>query len=77
MLAHTPGLRARRSGRSTPSSGRSTGPQLGALPVLWLHGHDDELVPLAETRAEIDALGFTDDEVLTQTGDFIDRVTAR
>jgi alpha-beta hydrolase superfamily lysophospholipase len=73
----------------------NAGPELGALPALWLHGQDDELVPLAETRAGIAALGFTDlqeriypgarhevfnetnkDEVLTETGDFIDRVTA-
>ena len=36
------------------------GPKLGDLPTLWLHGEDDQLVPLNETRAGIDALAFTD-----------------
>lgn len=40
------------------------GPPLGDdLPVLWLHGDDDELVPLEETRAGMDhirGLGFTE-----------------
>jgi alpha-beta hydrolase superfamily lysophospholipase len=36
------------------------GPKLGDLPTLWLHGEDDQLVPLSETRAGIDALAFTD-----------------
>jgi len=35
------------------------GPKLGDLPTLWLHGEDDQLVPLSETRAGIDTLGFT------------------
>jgi alpha-beta hydrolase superfamily lysophospholipase len=38
----------------------NAGPKLGALPTLWLHGEDDELVPLAETRRGIETLGFTD-----------------
>jgi alpha-beta hydrolase superfamily lysophospholipase len=38
----------------------NAGPKLGDLPTLWLHGEDDQLVPLKETRAGIDALGFTD-----------------
>jgi alpha-beta hydrolase superfamily lysophospholipase len=37
----------------------SAGPKLGDLPTLWLHGEDDQLVPLNETRAGIDTLGFT------------------
>ncbi len=35
-----------------------SGPKLGSLPVLWLHGEDDELVPITETRAGIEALGL-------------------
>ncbi len=35
------------------------GPQLGALPTLWLHGEDDQLVPISETRGGIEALGLT------------------
>jgi alpha-beta hydrolase superfamily lysophospholipase len=38
----------------------NAGPKLGELPTLWLHGEDDQLVPLSETRAGIDTLGFTD-----------------
>jgi alpha-beta hydrolase superfamily lysophospholipase len=32
-------------------------PPLGALPTLWLHGAEDQLVPLAQTRAGIEQLG--------------------
>jgi alpha-beta hydrolase superfamily lysophospholipase len=38
----------------------NAGPKLGALPTLWLHGEDDQLVPLTETRRGIETLGFTD-----------------
>jgi alpha-beta hydrolase superfamily lysophospholipase len=34
----------------------NTGPGLGDLPTLWLHGQEDRLVPLTETRAGIQAL---------------------
>jgi alpha-beta hydrolase superfamily lysophospholipase len=37
----------------------NAGPKLGALPTLWLHGEDDQLVPLSETRAGIEALQFS------------------
>ncbi len=30
------------------------GPSLAALPTLWLHGEDDPLTPLAETRAAVE-----------------------
>jgi alpha-beta hydrolase superfamily lysophospholipase len=35
------------------------GPALGPQPTLWLHGQDDQLVPISETRRGIEALGFT------------------
>jgi alpha-beta hydrolase superfamily lysophospholipase len=35
------------------------GPELGVLPTLWIHGEDDQLVPIGETRAGIETLGFT------------------
>jgi alpha-beta hydrolase superfamily lysophospholipase len=38
----------------------NAGPKLGDLPTVWLHGEEDQLVPLKETRAGIEALGFTD-----------------
>jgi alpha-beta hydrolase superfamily lysophospholipase len=38
----------------------SAGGRLGALPTLWVHGEDDRLVPLAETRAGIEEIRGTD-----------------
>ena len=38
----------------------NAGPELAGLPTLWLHGEDDQLVPLTETRRGIETLGFTD-----------------
>ncbi|MEA2347043.1 MAG: hypothetical protein QOG62_830 [Thermoleophilaceae bacterium] len=32
-------------------------PPMSGLPVLWLHGEEDALAPLAETRAAVDGLG--------------------
>ncbi|TMA76910.1 MAG: lysophospholipase, partial [Deltaproteobacteria bacterium] len=32
----------------------AAGPRLGRLPTLWLHGEDDALTPLAETRAAME-----------------------
>jgi alpha-beta hydrolase superfamily lysophospholipase len=37
----------------------NAGPKLGDLPTLWLHGEEDQLVPLGETRAGIETLAFT------------------
>ena len=37
----------------------NAGPKLGDLPTLWLHGEEDQLVPLNETRAGIETLAFT------------------
>jgi alpha-beta hydrolase superfamily lysophospholipase len=37
----------------------SGGPELGPLPALWLHGEQDQLVPISGTREGIQALGFT------------------
>jgi acylglycerol lipase len=34
------------------------GRPLGSLPTLWLHGADDPLVPLADTRTGIERLGL-------------------
>jgi alpha-beta hydrolase superfamily lysophospholipase len=44
------------------------GPKLGALPALWVHGEDDQLVPIGETRAGIERLGFTDLEEVVYPG---------
>jgi len=34
----------------------STGPSLGDLPMLWVHGEDDQLVPIEGTRVGIEHL---------------------
>jgi alpha-beta hydrolase superfamily lysophospholipase len=44
------------------------GPKLGSLPTLWLHGEQDPLVPLPETRAGIEALEFTRLETVIYPG---------
>ncbi|USX49493.1 alpha/beta hydrolase [Lentzea sp. HUAS12] len=62
------------------------GPALGDLPTLWLHGSDDEIVPIAATRAGTDRIRglrfeehvvpglLTDGEVVTQVLEFARRV---
>lgn len=35
------------------------GPSLGELPTLWLHGSDDEIVPISDTRAGTDRIRGT------------------
>ncbi len=35
------------------------GPHLGELPTLWLHGADDEIVPISDTRAGTDRIRGT------------------
>jgi pimeloyl-ACP methyl ester carboxylesterase len=35
------------------------GPALGELPTLWLHGADDEIVPISDTRAGTDRVRGT------------------
>lgn len=38
----------------------ANGPGFGELPVLWVHGEDDQLVPLDSTRPVMDALRGSD-----------------
>jgi alpha-beta hydrolase superfamily lysophospholipase len=44
------------------------GPSLGALPTLWLHGEEDRLVPLADTRPAIEHIGGERLESITYPG---------
>ena len=43
------------------------GSALGALPTLWLHGSDDEIVPISDTRAGTDRIrGFAFEEHIVE-----------
>jgi alpha-beta hydrolase superfamily lysophospholipase len=35
----------------------AAGPGLGSLPTLWIHGEEDQLAPLAQTREAIERIG--------------------
>lgn len=37
----------------------NSGPSLGELPTLWLHGSHDEIVPISDTRAGTDRIRGT------------------
>ncbi|MCP2250539.1 Alpha/beta hydrolase family protein [Lentzea aerocolonigenes] len=62
------------------------GPALGDLPTLWLHGSDDEIVPISDTRAGTDRIRgvafeehiadglLTDGEAVTRVLEFAHRV---
>ena len=64
----------------------SFGPALGTLPTLWLHGSDDEIVPISDTRAGTDRVRgtafeeyivdglLTDREAVTRVLEFARRV---
>jgi alpha-beta hydrolase superfamily lysophospholipase len=66
----------------------AAGPGFGELPVLWIHGEDDQLVPLDSTRPVMEKLAGSDvttriepgarHEVLNETNrdDFLDDVSA-
>ena len=62
------------------------GPELGTLPTLWLHGSDDEIVPISDTRAGTDRIRgsafeehiadglLTDADAITRVLEFVRRV---
>ncbi|MDT7789473.1 MAG: hypothetical protein QOF58_7892 [Pseudonocardiales bacterium] len=62
------------------------GPSLTTLPTLWLHGSDDEIVPISDTRAGTDRIRgqafeehvaeglLTDGEAVTRVLEFVRRV---
>ncbi|GLY51913.1 hypothetical protein [Lentzea sp. NBRC 102530] len=64
----------------------SSGPPLGTLPTLWLHGSDDEIVPISDTRAGTDRVRgsafeehvvdglLSDGEAVTQVLEFARKV---
>ncbi|MFD9706114.1 alpha/beta hydrolase [Lentzea sp. NPDC059081] len=64
----------------------ASGPPLGDLPTLWLHGSEDQIVPIADTRAGTDRIRgsafeehvaaglLTDGEIVTRVLEFARRV---
>jgi fermentation-respiration switch protein FrsA (DUF1100 family) len=62
------------------------GPHLGELPTLWLHGADDEIVPISDTRAGTDRIRgsafeehvvdglLTDGEAVTRILEFVRKI---
>ena len=43
--------------RSGPRSRRcAQGPNLGELPTLWIHGEEDQLIPLEPTRETMEVI---------------------
>ena len=59
LVWHGPFKRATLAAIASELQTITSGPELGPLPTLWLHGEKDQLVPISETRRGIDALGFT------------------
>ncbi|GGN29394.1 hypothetical protein GCM10011609_86420 [Lentzea pudingi] len=63
-----------------------SGPSLGGLPTLWLHGSDDQIVPISDTREGIGRIRgsafeehvadglLTDGEAVTRVLEFTRRV---
>lgn len=60
LVWHGPFKRPTISAIDSALTAINTGPKLSGLPTLWLHGEDDQLVPLTETQGGINGLEFTD-----------------
>ncbi|HEX2085734.1 MAG TPA: alpha/beta hydrolase [Solirubrobacteraceae bacterium] len=56
LVWHGPFKRATLQSLVTAVQAVAAGPGLGALPTLWVHGEEDQLVPLAATRAAIERI---------------------
>jgi alpha-beta hydrolase superfamily lysophospholipase len=56
LVWHGPFKRATLAAMVAVGRASAEGPSFGALPVLWLHGEDDALVPIAETRPAVERL---------------------
>src|SRR3954467_1893772 len=59
LVWHGPFKRTTPPALDSPLHTINEGPRLGALPTLWIHGEDDQLVPIGETRAGTERLGVT------------------
>ena len=60
LVYHGPFKRPTLQSLKTALATIGDGPRLGDLPTLWVHGEDDQLVPIVETRAGIEAIRGTD-----------------
>jgi alpha-beta hydrolase superfamily lysophospholipase len=60
LVYHGPFKRATVQAMRAVLSAIDAGPGFGALPTLWVHGSDDQLVPLAGTRAGLAKLRGSD-----------------
>ncbi|NRQ35649.1 alpha/beta hydrolase [Nonomuraea sp. NN258] len=65
LVWHGPFKRATLEAFSTTLAAITKGGSLGALPTLWVHGDDDQLVPLAGSRGGVTAI---------QGGEFTERI---
>ena len=57
LVWHGPFRRATLEAMVSAVGAIADGPSLDRLPILWLHGEDDALVPLADTRPAVERLG--------------------
>jgi alpha-beta hydrolase superfamily lysophospholipase len=57
LVWHGPFRRATLAAMVAAVRAIAEGPPLGTLPTLWLHGEDDALTPLAETRSAMERVG--------------------
>ncbi|WP_188190533.1 alpha/beta hydrolase [Nonomuraea sp. SYSU D8015] len=60
LVWHGPFKRATLEAFATSLATIAKGGTFGALPTLWVHGDDDQLVPLGPSRTGIDAVRGTD-----------------
>lgn len=56
LVWHGPFKRATLAAMVAAGKASTEGPSFGALPVLWLHGEDDALVPVAGARPAVERL---------------------
>ncbi|WP_127784372.1 alpha/beta hydrolase [Rhodococcus sp. X156] len=68
LVWHGPFKRPTLEALATAITAVNDGPDLGGLPTLWLHGEDDQLVPLAATRSGVEVLRGTRFEALVYRG---------
>jgi alpha-beta hydrolase superfamily lysophospholipase len=68
LVWHGPFRRATLAAMVAAIRAVAEGPSLGTLPTLWLHGEDDALTPVAETRTAIDRIAGESLEVIVYPG---------